>query len=231
MAVPVDYVGDPDLSGGPGGDPGQVLLLAFVLSFAALALGWVLPLLFDLVLVVVATARYFLRVCYQRLLGMESADVPLRIRQFADHLAAVDDDTLPDGARVPHPADVRLPGGDVTLAPLVPDLNVPRYRFARHVAMALKAEGLGSLGLDTPDTRRVALLRAVKLMQQHGMRPEHIATQSPMAVAISFLPTRAEIEAKQLQQAAAYRTRLAEALVAWEDPEYVPDSRVAPSAF
>jgi hypothetical protein len=231
MDFAVRDIGDSGVGVGGGSDPVAVLLLACGLSLLAVLLGQLFPLFVRLVVVVFATCRYGLRLCRQYLLGEESSEVPVAVRVMADHLVLVNDDALPDGARMPDVGDVRLPGGDPVLAPLVPDVRMPRYRYARHVAMALKAEGLGSLGMDTPDTRRVALLRAVKLMQQHGMRPEHIANQSPMAVAIAFLPTRAEIEAKQLQQAAAYRNRLAEAVVAWEDPEYMPDSRVAPMAF
>lgn len=110
------------------------------------------------------------------------------------------------------------PGAPANPAPLVQNPLLHAGPYSIHVAMMLKAEGLGSMGQDTPDNRRISALRAAELMKQRGLRPTHIARSVPMAVALAYIPTPEEVAAAQLPA-----VRLAQELVearsrSWIDP-------------
>lgn len=90
--------------------------------------------------------------------------------------------------------------------------------YSIHVSYQLKAEGLGSMGQDTADNRRIAALRAADIMKKHGVRPSHIAKSIPMAVALAFTPLPEEVAAAQLpavQRAAELKEAVARR---WLDP-------------
>jgi len=89
----------------------------------------------------------------------------------------------------------------------------------------LKAEGLGSMGQDTPDNRRIATLRAVDIMKQRGLRETHIARSAPMAVALAFIPLPEEIAAKQVSAVLETQDLLDAYSRKWVDP------RVGSSCF
>lgn len=67
--------------------------------------------------------------------------------------------------------------------------------------MQLKAEGLGSMGIDSSENRRIAALRAADIMKRHGCRTSDIARSVPMAVALAFVPLPEEVAAVQLERA------------------------------
>jgi len=164
---------------------------------------------------------------------VDPTEISQLVRREAKLLARGQDDIddIAYGRNVPSASDVRFPGGDATLAPLSDRPGVARYRFAASIAAQLKAEGLGSMGVDTPDARRIALLRACKLMDQHGMRPSHIAQQAPVAVVLAFTPNRGEIFAAQLSKTAAVLSRQEEAAREWSDPKWDGPTPAAPKQF
>jgi hypothetical protein len=122
-----------------------------------------------------------------------------------DGFAEQDDLQDPD-APAP-PIDHRLPAGDLSTG-----------RYAVSVSMALKAEGLGSMGEDTAAARRICMLRACEIMRKHGVRSTHIARSAPLAVALAFTPLRQEIDAKRFAIAAEIIERLNLERSAWVDP-------------
>lgn len=115
------------------------------------------------------------------------------------------------GALGPAPAAGESANG----TPVPEDFNTnPRFgRFVVGIARRLKAEGLGSFGVDTADTRRQTLERAVRMMKDWGVRPSDIANQAPVAVVLAFTPSKGEIRALQLEATAevVYRKRKAAA--------------------
>lgn len=123
-----------------------------------------------------------------------------------DNFAEQDDLQDPD-APAP-PIDHRLPAGDLSTG-----------RYAVHVSMALKAEGLGSMGEDTSAARRICMLRACEIMRKHGVRPTHIARSAPLAVALAYTPLRQEVDAKRFAIAAQIIERLNLERSAWHDPD------------
>ena len=90
--------------------------------------------------------------------------------------------------------------------------------YSIHVSYLLKAEGLGSMGQDTADNRRICALRAADIMKKHGLRPSHIARSIPMAVGLAFIPLEEEVAAAQLP--VVERTRMLHEAVTrkWVDP-------------
>lgn len=110
------------------------------------------------------------------------------------------------------------PGAPQGPMPLVPSLHRLAGPYALQVSIMLKAEGLGSLGLDTPDNRRIALLRAVDLMKQRGVRETHIARSAPMAVALAFIPLPEEVAAVQLGVTKHAQELLEAKTRKWVDP-------------
>jgi len=90
--------------------------------------------------------------------------------------------------------------------------------YAVSVSYQLKAEGLGSAGLDSPDNRRIATLRASDIMRKHGIRPSHIAKSVPMAVALAFIPLPEEVAARQLEFVLTASDAKEAATRKWVDP-------------
>lgn len=90
--------------------------------------------------------------------------------------------------------------------------------YAVSVSFQLKAEGLGSGGMDTPENRRIARLRASDIMKKHGVRPSDIARSAPMAVALAFVPLPEEIAARQLEFVLTATDAKEAATRAWVDP-------------
>lgn len=90
-------------------------------------------------------------------------------------------------------------------------------RFAHHVSMMLRAEGFGSAGLDTADTRRAAHLRACDLMRTRDVRTCDIARNAPLAVAMAFVPLPEEVLARQFERLVEVLDRKQEMKADWMD--------------
>jgi hypothetical protein len=95
--------------------------------------------------------------------------------------------------------------------------NVHFGPYVSGVATRLKAEGLGSSGVDTPDTRRQTLERAQRMMRDWGVRPTTIANQAPVAVVLAFTPNRGEIIARQLAASTEVHRRHQDHSSKWVD--------------
>lgn len=125
-------------------------------------------------------------------------------------------------------ADTRLPpAAPNELTPIVPVPIRLAGQCAIHTSLLLKSEGLGSFGLDTPDNRRIAMLRAVDLMKARGVRESHIARSAPMAVALAFVPLPEEVAAAQLGVTQANLELVEAKSRAWIDPRV--DGTLQPS--
>ncbi len=119
------------------------------------------------------------------------------------------------------------PGAPANPAPLVQVNHRLCGPYTIHVSLALKAQGLGSAGLDTPDNRRIAYLRACEIMQKRGVRSSHIAKSAPMAVALSFIPLPEEVAAAQMPITLESQELLEARSRQWIDPRV--DGHVEPS--
>lgn len=96
--------------------------------------------------------------------------------------------------------------------------------YAVSVSYQLKAEGLGSGGMDTLENRRIARLRASDIMKKHGVRPSDISRSAPMAVALAFVPLPEEIAARQLEFILTATDAKEAAARVWVDPRTVGGS-------
>lgn len=125
-------------------------------------------------------------------------------------------------------ADTRLPpAAPNEPTPIIPVPIRLAGQCAIHTSLILKSEGLGSFGLDTPDNRRIAMLRAVDLMKARGVRESHIARSAPMAVALAFVPLPEEVAAAQIGVTQANLELLEAKSRQWIDPRV--DGHLEPS--
>lgn len=133
--------------------------------------------------------------------------------QYRDHHQ--DPAIVHDPARPPPPYQLQL----------TPELLRLAGPFSISVAMELKAEGLGSAGRDTADTRQMAHLRACDLMRRHGLRPTHVARSAPMAVTLAFIPLLEEVVAAQMAGLELAQLRQESVRATWRDPRHEPGAR------
>lgn len=154
---------------------------------------------------------YVWRFIYRLLFGMEN----LISRPRAEALDRLISSRDTYDEREDHQMD---PHGQPLPMPLRPYYgNEDAGPYAIQVSIRLKAEGLGSLGLDTVDNRRIAYLRAVDIMRAHGVRPSHIAKSAVVAVSLAFVPTPHEILAKQIDSVMGALDRKEATSRVWRD--------------
>jgi len=65
---------------------------------------------------------------------------------------------------------------------------------------------------------------ASRMMVDHGVRPAHIALLKPMVVSLFFIPTRAEIEARQILADSGALDRLEEGSTRWTESTFLLDA-------
>ena len=138
-------------------------------------------------------------------------------------IARADEARVEAAAQPPPGNPPEAPGGQDEPLPLVAAPHVLAGHYSIHVSQMLKAEGLGSFGMDTPDNRRIALLRAVDIMKVRGLRATHIARSAPMAVALAFTPLPEEVAAAQLAASKSALELLEAKARKWVDPRAVGD--------
>ena len=103
--------------------------------------------------------------------------------------------------------------------------NVGGTRYARRVVAMLKAK------FPTTPAMRYSVANctivdqeAYRMMTEHGVRPAHIAVLKPMIVSLFFIPTRAEIEARQILADTGALDRLEEGNTRWNESSWFMDA-------